>query len=454
MKSRKNIVIFVLAVLFSFTGCGDGDAEGPGISQIDWGDRNRRAEQFVEALANGDYETAAGGFDAAMKKALSVQGLKKAWEDTAAPAGGVVSIAETGIEPNDEYDIYNVVSRHENKGINTRVVFSKDNKVSGLFFTYVENERDTVVKQKDGYAEIPVTVGEGTEYPLNGMISMPNNAAGKVPAAVIVHGSGPLDMDGTVYANKPYREIADYLAENGVASIRYDKRTLTHGAKMDGSWTVMEEMVEDAVLAAEMLKVDPRIDGDRIFLIGHSMGGMLAPRIYAESGDYAGIIILAGSPRFLLDISKDQNIAYVNDNMEGEERDAALAQIEGAWDAQVNALVTLPDDTAKATPVESGASAYYFKDLYNNPASAYIENITAPFLVLQGSKDFQISPEKDFGLYGELLAGRQNAELKLYEGLNHLFMPSSTGNSDEYQNEGHMDSQVLADITAWIKSRF
>jgi len=180
---------------------------------------------------------------------------------------------------------------------------------------------------------------------------------------------------------------------------------------------------------------------------------MLAPRIHAEGGDYAGLILLAGSPRFLLDISKDQTIAGVIAAMDGEDRETALAQIEEHWDLQTYELVNLPDDTAKNTPTE-GVTAYYYKELYEHPATAYIENITVPFLVVQGSNDLQILTDVDFAAYQELLAGRSNVTFKLYEGLNHLFMPSTIKNIteilDEYAIEGRFDSQVLADITAWI----
>jgi hypothetical protein len=164
--------------------------------------------------------------------------------------------------------------------------------------------------QSEGFTDIPVIVGEGTDFPLNGILSMPDNVSGKIPAVVLVHGSGPQDMDETIFENKPFRDIAEHLASNEIAVIRYDKRTFAHGAKavqtFGGGLSVWEETIEDAILAAEMLRSDPRIDENRVFIIGHSLGGMLAPRIHAEGGNFAGLILLAGSPRFLLDISKNQ----------------------------------------------------------------------------------------------------------------------------------------------------
>ncbi|MDR0313894.1 MAG: alpha/beta hydrolase, partial [Treponema sp.] len=99
----------------------------------------------------------------------------------------------------------------------------------------------------------------------------------------------------------------------------------------------------------------------------------------------------------------------------------------------------------------SGISAYYYKDLYDHPAATYINNVRIPYLVLQGSADFQVKPDKDFALYKELLAGRDNVTFILYEGLNHMFITSTTGYIDEYNTPGNVDRQVLRDIVDWIK---
>ena len=312
----------------------------------------------------------------------------------------------------------------------------------------------------EGFTDHAIVVGEDTDFPLNGILSMPDNATGEVPAVVLVHGSGANDMDTTIFTNKPFRDIAEHLAANGIAVIRYDKRPFAHGATMDmNGLTVREETMEDAIFATEMLKADPRIDESKVFILGHSLGGMLAPRIHAEGGDFAGLILFAASPRFLLDVSKAQNYAAIEAMEDGDEKEAALAFMEEQWDEYYNAFLTLPDDEAKLTPVPGwgGVTAFYFKDLHENPVSAYIEKATVPFLVLQGANDLQTTADVDFVLYQELLAGRANATLKLYEGLNHLMMPSTAQSiaevMDEYAIESRVDGQVLADIVEWIKGQ-
>jgi len=304
-----------------------------------------------------------------------------------------------------------------------------------------------------------VTIGAGTEWELAGILTLPKNAEGKVPAVVLVHGSGAQDMDEKIFENRPFREIAEYLSSNGTAVIRYNKRTFTHGKKMTeqlgGRLTVWEETIEDAIRAAELLKSDPRINRDRVYILGHSLGGMLAPRIHAMGGDYAGLILFAGSPRFLLDIMKDQQAAVI-ETMEDENKKTTARETNRRFIENVERGLTLSIEEAKNITIENmgGTSAYYFKDLYENPASKFIENITAPFLVMHAADDIQVYTDKDFGLYKELLSGRSNVTFKLYGGLNHLFMPSTgrdiTKILDEYRIPSNIDRRVLSDIAEWI----
>jgi len=304
--------------------------------------------------------------------------------------------------------------------------------------------------------EETVVIGEGTEYELEGTLSIPEGAKAPYPAVVLVHGSGPSDRDETIYANKPFRDIADYLSSKGIAVLRYDKRTYTHQmkmAKMIQEITVREETIEDAINASKLLKADERIDKDRVYIIGHSLGGMLAPRIDAEGGDFAGLIIMAGSPRTFAEIMADQIRAAI-DQLSEEERAAAQDRIKGLEELieLLGRLDTMSDEEAKSINISGGASGYYFKEMAAHPASAYLANIEKPVLILQGGKDFQVYPDKDYVEYQSLLSGKPNVTFKLYPELNHLFMTSTTGDATEYLSPGKVDSEVLEDIAEWILS--
>jgi len=475
----KKIIISLLifTIIFIISGCkenantnttenkNDTTTDGPILlenstsEQGTWEFYNERAEAFVKNMANGYFDEAFNMCDTTVKQAMPAASLQKdVWENIVAKAGKFIDIDKIDNQTYKQYHICFVTSKHENSGVTLRVVFSENGLISGLLidsFTTIPTE--TV--KREGFTDYPVIIGESTDYPLNGILSIPDNATGKVPAVVLVQGSGPSDLDETIYENKPFRDIADYLASNGIAVIRYNKRTYTYGLKMTqelgGSLTVEEEIIQDAILATKILKSDSRIDENKVFILGHSLGAMLAPRIDAEGGDYAGLILLAGSPRsLLLDILYDQQMASVEDMPEGSDKISALSKMEN-YDEQAQALINLPDDEAKKTAM-SGAAAYYYKEMDKYPVSEYIQNITAPFLILQGSKDVQVSVDKDFEAYKELFDGRTNATFKLYEGLNHLFMPSTGANitniMDEYKIPSHVDNQVLKDIADWIKS--
>jgi dipeptidyl aminopeptidase/acylaminoacyl peptidase len=295
-----------------------------------------------------------------------------------------------------------------------------------------------------------ITVGKGSEWELSGMLTLPRDAKGKIPAVVLVHGSGPQDMDETVLDNKPFKDIAEYLAFQGIAVLRYNKRTYTHAAKIIENFrnfTVKEETVDDALLAANLLRNDNRIDSEKIFVLGHSLGGMVAPRIDAEGGNFAGIIILAGSPRRFADIWHDQALASIetlpeNDKITGQ---AQINEIMSYFDLFKN----MTDEEAKRYTL-IGATGYYYKDLDSYPSNGYLINTNKPVLIMQGEKDFQVLADKDYAQYQTLLGGKANVTFKLYPGLNHLFMTSTTGTIDEYAISSHVDSVVLNDIVKWI----
>src|SRR5579875_3559777 len=115
-------------------------------------------------------------------------------------------------------------------------------------------------------AEEKVVIGAETNHTLNGMLSIPVEANGLFPAVVLVHGSGPSDMDEKVGNNYPFRDLAEGLSEKGIAVLRYDKRTFVYGKQMknDIGISVKEETIEDAILAAEFLRNDSRIDPNAV----------------------------------------------------------------------------------------------------------------------------------------------------------------------------------------------
>ena len=299
-----------------------------------------------------------------------------------------------------------------------------------------------------------IIVGKGTNYPLHGLLTLPDDTTKPVPAVVFVHGSGASNRDEKVGKLTPFKDLAEGLAAHGIASVRYDKRSFAYGRKMlkEKNITVKEETIEDAVRATQLLRKDGRIDRNRIFIVGHSMGAMLAPRIDAQGGNYCGLILMAGSPYKLEDIILRQN----QQAMGGLNK---LLQWIAAFQVKklkktFAGLYDLTDEEAKKRKFAGGTTLYYFKEMGEHPAPGFLKLTRKPLLILQGEKDFQASAAVDFTGYQTLLEGHDNATFKLYPGLNHAFVPALSGDINkarkEYAEERHIGEEVISDIARWI----
>ena len=301
-----------------------------------------------------------------------------------------------------------------------------------------------------------IILNEGGKYPLKGMLTLPEGD-GPFPGVVLVHGSGSSNMDERVYKLTPFRDLAEGLAARGIASLRYDKRSFAHGLKlvMDKKTviTVKDETIEDAVAAINLLKADPRIAPERVYLIGHSMGAMLAPRIDAEGGDCRGLVLMAGTPRKLEEVlegQEEEQLAQMPPfvrKLSGKKLRKLLAQFDGLYD--------MTDEDAKAKKFGGGTTLYYFKEMGGHPASDYLEKLEKPVLVLQGGRDFQVKSEVDYKGYQELLKDRPNVTFRLFEDLNHCFVPAIHTDiskaKQEYKVERHIGNDVIGQIARWIQ---
>lgn len=285
-------------------------------------------------------------------------------------------------------------------------------------------------------------------FELPATLTLPRSADGPVPVVVLVHGSGPNDRDGTVGVKKPLKDVAWGLASQGVAVLRYEKRTRVHAAQMDfANVTIEEEAVADALAALRLVRAQPEIDAGRVYLLGHSLGGMIAPEIAIRDGGLAGVIMMAAGGRPLVESLLAQ-LDYVSQMPENRISQAA-AQI-----AQMRAMAQRVV-SREAAPDEMGlgAPAGYFYDLDERTAPSHARDVQAPLLILQGERDYQVTMG-DFGIWKQTLAGREDVVFRSYPGLDHLFV---FGDADSTPREtmlapGHVAAKVIEDMAEFVKA--
>jgi dipeptidyl aminopeptidase/acylaminoacyl peptidase len=265
-----------------------------------------------------------------------------------------------------------------------------------------------------------------------------------------VHGSGPHDRDETVWGNKPFKDLAWGLASRNIAVLRYEKRTKQYQqetAAMINTLTVQDEVIDDALAAVTLLSKTQGINSRHIFVLGHSLGGMLAPKIASQDSRIAGIIILAGPTRKLPDTILNQYNYLAS--MDGPIDENKAKQIK-AIEQQVKKIKDLDFSEGE---IVLGAGKAYWQDLEKYDNVATVKNLTIPMFILQGERDYQVTME-DFNGWTNGLKGMKNVTLKSYADLNHLFIAGAGKSTPaEYNQPGHVNKAVIEDIAAWIKSQ-
>jgi dienelactone hydrolase len=411
------------------------------------------ATALVDALAKGDYAAAGKNFDKAMEKALPTEKRRDVWESLVKQIGAFKKRTGTRVEKAGKYDVVVVTCQFEKAALGARIVFNADKQVTGLFFkpaAVAYDFKPPAYARPDSFREENVVVGSG-EWALPGTLTLPKGD-GSFPAAVLVHGSGPQDRDETIGPNKPFRDLAWGLASQGIAVLRYEKRTHEHAARMaviKDSLTIKEETIDDALAAVAELRKHKEIDTKHIFVIGHSLGATTAPQIATRDPSIAGLVLMAGNARPLEDLVLEQ-ITYFK-SLKGELTDKDREELDKLKKqvARVKEPKLTADTPAAELPL--GAPAAYWLALRAYKQTETASRLTQPILIVQGERDYQVTMD-DFNEWKKALASHRNVTFRNYPKLNHLFMEGEgKARPDEYNKAGHVARELVDDVAAWIK---
>ena len=361
------------------------------------------ALEYVKLLGQKAYDDLMTNFSYTEEMETMVRNgsLKKSYESLMGMLKELKEIKTPFLIEQYGYKTVCVPCQFEAQNINLQISF-QDGKIAGVL-TAIYQELDEDSEEKE-YIEkqIPISIGEGMELP--GTLIIPDGE-GPFPIVVFVHGSGPSDRDETMNGNKPFRDLAEGLAEKGIASYRYDKRTYVYQKEtaMDKDLTVKEETVDDAVSAVKMIKKIENINSEEVFVAGHSLGGYVIPMIdeELEEDEAAGYILLAAPVQGLADLMKEQYEFLFS--LEASPSDAVKDQ-KKMIDAELEKL----DHLAEYNDHEMIMGAYvpYWKNMAQYNVKETAEKIEEPCLILQGEEDYQVTM-KEFESWKEIFSEKE-----------------------------------------------
>lgn len=404
-----------------------------------------RATAFLDALDAGRWQDAHGMLAEAAAQALPPPKLQEVWQGLDKQLGQRTGRSAPRSEHLDAVEVTTFRLDFPAMVLDARVHFDAAGKIDG--FRIVPAAAAAPTPAAAPAADSGLSEDDRKVAGLSARLTWPDGK-GPFSAVVLVHGSGPNDMDGSIGPNKPLRNIAHGLAARGIAVLRYHKRTRERPQDFTATSTLDDEVVNDALAAVALLKGESRVDSKRIFVAGHSLGGQLAPRIAARDASVAGIILLAAPSRPVHHMVPAQ-VRYIAglDGTIDENEAKSIAELE----QQRDAIETMLAGGAEPGTPMLGASATYWRDLGSYDPIAAAEHIDRPMLVLQGGRDYQVTTADDFAAWERFAEGRSNVTTQLLPALDHLLIRGEGASTpQQYMVPGDVDDTAIDAIAAWI----
>ena len=432
----------MMVMACSLSGCGKDTVKETAAQQINY---TERTFTIVDKLVNNKITDFYSYFDENMKKQVSQADVQQVWASLISDYGAFDYYkTDITLTTKDGYQIVDVPVIFKNGSATLRFALNAKGEISGFFIT----DNATASNSMQLANDTEVTFGSA-EYPISGSLTLPEGE-GPFPAVILVHGSGPSDRNEQIGPNLPFMDLAEQLSAQGVAVLRYDKRTYLYGNQLAQltDITVQDETIDDVVYALDYLQTLDNIDTEHIYIAGHSLGGYLVPRIAAQTPEAAGYILLAASARPMEDLLLEQTEYILS--LEKSLDDASKAKLLKQTQDMVDTIKALTPDSEYTADQLGGTPASYWLDLKNYDPIAEVQGINKSFLVLQGGRDYQVT-KTDYDLWQSAFGEYSDVHFRFYDNLNHLFM-SGTGKSvpNEYQQKNTVDTVVGKDIANFV----
>ncbi len=405
---------------------------------------------FIQKLERQQFDSCFAMFDTSMANKFNAGMLEGMWGQIPKYMGEYKGYSTVESSKKDSMDIVAVRCEFAKTKMDLQFAYNNAQKIMGMYFVPPKSKNAYVTPeyaQQNKYYETKIAVKTGT-MSLPGALCVPNNTKNP-PVVILLAGSGPNDKDESLGPNKALKDLAIGLASNGVATYRYDKRTLVYGKDMKNV-DLNSEVIEDAISAVAMLKKNPDFKNSKVYIVGHSLGAMCAPLIASKSKQINGIILLAGNARPLEDVVLDQyNYIFGLDSLDAEEK-KEIADYTIKMKTVKNPKVL---KTAKADDLPLNLESHYWQSLVKYNQVQVAKKIKQPILVLQGERDYQVIMT-DYNLWKQHLGSNPKNQFISYPNLNHLFM-NGAGKSmpSEYDKQGNVEEKVILDIATWIKEK-
>lgn len=297
-------------------------------------------------------------------------------------------------------------------------------------------------------------------YPLSGTLTIPDKSNSTFPAILIITGSGKGDRNGNLKKMKMniYKDLADFLTLRGFVTLRYDKR----GTSQSGGnflETGLADLIDDAVECIKFLQSHPKVDNNRILILGHSEGALIAPAVFNKI-PVSGLVLLAGAAEPSKDLLPRQNeLAYAELNRKNGIKGWLIRTLKVTEKArkQNSKILTKIIHSDKAVMRLQGVklNAKWLREIYAYNVCDYLKEVTCPVLAITGEKDIQVPPEHA-KLMAEMVKGE--AEWHIIPDMNHIFRKyegqhTMLGLLKEYKSQLNqpMDKELLDVLGTWLQ---